>query len=319
MVVADIAARQVLLAGFGQQLADHVLALAVLAFAEMVVADLALRIDEVMRRPVLVVEAAPDRIVVVQRDRVVDAQILHRLGHVGRILLEREFRRVHADHHQAVVLVLVGPAAHVRQRADAVDAGVGPEIDQHHLAAQRFGGQRRAVQPLRGAGQRRHRAFHRQRLAGFQHGSRRRCRAHGVDQLLLDAAGAGQRDAGEQAGIQAQRDRGHAAQHQHAERAAHPFAGAERALHQREHLAADQQRQAQRGGRAGGIGEQQQGGLHAGAVQRRAGQQQAQDRPRARRPQQAGGHAEAGRAPDRIAIAGRALRQPVAQRHERAA
>src|SRR3546814_18915126 len=84
-------------------LADHVLALAVLAFAEMMVADLSVRIDEVMRRPVLVVEATPDRIAVVQRNRVIDTQILHRPGHVGRILPERDLRCVPARSEERLV------------------------------------------------------------------------------------------------------------------------------------------------------------------------------------------------------------------------
>ena len=48
-----------------------------------------------------------------------------------------------ADHHKTLVLVLGGPGLHVGDRAQAVDAGVGPEVDQHHLALERIGGQRR--------------------------------------------------------------------------------------------------------------------------------------------------------------------------------
>ena len=51
----------------------------------------------------------------------------------------RELRRVHADHHQSLVLVLLGPGADIGQRAQPVDAGVGPEIDEHDLAAQAGG------------------------------------------------------------------------------------------------------------------------------------------------------------------------------------
>ena len=54
--------------------------LVVVAFAEMVVADLALGIDEVVRRPVAVVEGAPDRVVVVDRDGIVDLEIRDRLA-----------------------------------------------------------------------------------------------------------------------------------------------------------------------------------------------------------------------------------------------
>jgi hypothetical protein len=42
------------------------------AFAESMVADMALRIDEIERRPILVFERAPDRMTVVDNDRVID-------------------------------------------------------------------------------------------------------------------------------------------------------------------------------------------------------------------------------------------------------
>jgi hypothetical protein len=47
--------------------------LLVASFAEVVVADDAVGVDEVERRPVVVVEGAPDLVVVVDRDRVVVA------------------------------------------------------------------------------------------------------------------------------------------------------------------------------------------------------------------------------------------------------
>ena len=46
----------------------------VVAFAEMVVAHVALRMDEVVRGPVLVFERAPDRILVVDCDRIGDVE-----------------------------------------------------------------------------------------------------------------------------------------------------------------------------------------------------------------------------------------------------
>src|SRR5690606_33330623 len=52
--VVDVTAGQVGGAVFGQQPADHVLAARVLAFAEVVVADPALAVDEIVRRPVVV-------------------------------------------------------------------------------------------------------------------------------------------------------------------------------------------------------------------------------------------------------------------------
>ena len=58
------------MAGLGQQLADDPFGHRIFALAEMVVADAALGIDEVMRGPVMVVERAPQDVVVVERDRI---------------------------------------------------------------------------------------------------------------------------------------------------------------------------------------------------------------------------------------------------------
>jgi hypothetical protein len=58
------------------------------AFAEVLVADDAVRVDEVQRRPVAVGERAPDLVGDVDRDRVVDLALLGRLPTpYGQLLL----------------------------------------------------------------------------------------------------------------------------------------------------------------------------------------------------------------------------------------
>ncbi len=253
-----------------------------------------------MRRPVAVVEAAPDRELVVDRHRVVDLQFLHRALHVAQVALEGELRRMHADHHQALVAVTLFPLAHIGQGAQAVDAGIGPEIDQHHLAAQAFGGQRRAVEPAGGTVQRRQRAFHRKlgtgrRIGGAHHHRRAgigRLAGQGIQQALFQPRGADRRQPGEHAGIPAHRYGHHRQQRGHAERTADPLARAQPPLERGEHAPANPDRQPQRGGRAQCIGQQQPAGAHAGTLQGSAGEDQPQDRAGARRPQQPGGHAD---------------------------
>jgi len=61
-----------------EQPLDNALRLLVTPLAEMIVADDAVRVDEVERRPVVVGEGAPDLVVVVERDRVVDRSFLRR-------------------------------------------------------------------------------------------------------------------------------------------------------------------------------------------------------------------------------------------------
>ena len=100
------------------------------------VADMAFGIDEVVGRPILVEEGAPDGKVVVDGDGIVDLQGGDRFLDIGDLLFEREFRRVHADHDQALVAVCLRPGADIGDRAQAVDAGIGPEADHDDLAAQ---------------------------------------------------------------------------------------------------------------------------------------------------------------------------------------
>ena len=77
-------------------------------------------------------------------------------------MLDVELGGVHAEHDQPVLLVPLGPGAQVGQGAQPVDAGVGPEVDQHHTAAQPGGRQWRRVEPLGRAGQGRQRPLNRQ-------------------------------------------------------------------------------------------------------------------------------------------------------------
>src|SRR5215470_14123868 len=53
-----------------QQLLDDALGLVVLALAEMVMTNFPARVDEIVRWPILIGEAAPDRVVAVNRDRI---------------------------------------------------------------------------------------------------------------------------------------------------------------------------------------------------------------------------------------------------------
>ena len=114
----------------------------------MLVADDPLPVDEIERRPVVVVEGAPDPVVVVDRDRVVDLPLLRRLAHEIDLVLERELRRVDPDHDQPVVLVGLRPRAHERLLAQPVDARQRPEVYEDDLAAQPGGAEWLGVEPL---------------------------------------------------------------------------------------------------------------------------------------------------------------------------
>jgi hypothetical protein len=133
--------------------------LSVLTLPKLMMSDLSLRVDEVEGWPVVVVEGTPDRVVVVDRDRVVDPQVRGGSADVVEVVLEVELGRVHADDHQSVILVLLGPRADIRKGAEPVDAGVGPEVDQDDASAQPGCRQWWRVEPLGRAGERRQQTF----------------------------------------------------------------------------------------------------------------------------------------------------------------
>ena len=122
----------------------------------MDVADVAAGVDEVLRRPVLVPVGAPGPQLVVLDDGIADAFGRDRRFDVRGFALERELGAVDADDRQAVFAVALVPGLQVGQRADAVDAGVGPEVDEDDPAPQAAQRQRltaRGVEPLLGFGE----------------------------------------------------------------------------------------------------------------------------------------------------------------------
>ena len=131
-----------------EQSADPRLGRVVLALAEVDVAQVAAPVDQVLRRPVLVLERVPGLVVVVERDRVRDPQSAHGSADVGRHVLERELGRVHAEDDEPVLVVRPVPGLHVRERPQAVDARVRPEVDEDDLSAQLPERQRLAVDPV---------------------------------------------------------------------------------------------------------------------------------------------------------------------------
>jgi hypothetical protein len=139
----------VLASGLAQQVLDHPLAFVVLALAEVVVADPALRVCEVDGRPIPVGEGAPHPIVAVERDRVPDSHGLCGLADVLDLALERELGRMDTDDDEPQVAVFRGPRAHEGQRAEPVDAGVRPKLDENDPPTQLRRSERRRIQPAR--------------------------------------------------------------------------------------------------------------------------------------------------------------------------
>ncbi len=100
----------------------------------------ALGVDDDQRRPGPCRVRLPRAQVGVVEHRVVDAVPFHGIGERLRLGLERELRRVDADHDEDVGELGL-EVAQLLDHVEAVDATAGPEIEQHELAAQPCQGQ----------------------------------------------------------------------------------------------------------------------------------------------------------------------------------
>ncbi len=100
-----LARHEHLAVGLGQQALDRLFGLAVLALAEMDVAQAALGVDQVVRRPVMVLEALPQLGVIIDGHRIGDAEILDRLAHIGRVALEGELGGVDANDDEPLAAI----------------------------------------------------------------------------------------------------------------------------------------------------------------------------------------------------------------------
>ncbi len=72
----------------------------------------------------------------IDRDRMIDLQLLRRSANVIEVFLERELRRVDADHHQSLIFIFRGPRPDIGERAQPINAGIGPDIDEDDFSAQ---------------------------------------------------------------------------------------------------------------------------------------------------------------------------------------
>ena len=67
---------------------DHMLEFAVVAFTKVVIANSSLSIDEILRRPIFVVERLPDPVVAVDGNRISDIQIAYSVLDIASFFFE---------------------------------------------------------------------------------------------------------------------------------------------------------------------------------------------------------------------------------------
>src|SRR5262245_14550586 len=105
------------------------------------------RIDDIECRPIMVIESSPYSKIIVNRDRIVDLHLFCGSTDIVDVSLERELRRVHADHYQSLILIFLGPGANIGKRAQPIDTCVRPEVDEDDFSTQAGSRQRRRVEP----------------------------------------------------------------------------------------------------------------------------------------------------------------------------
>src|SRR5512142_3201831 len=93
-------------------------------------------IHEVESRPIPVSECLPNRVFVIERDRIVDAHLLYGLMHIFDSLLKIKFRSVHSNDLEPIPPVFRIPCAKIRQCAPPVDTRIRPEVDERDLSAE---------------------------------------------------------------------------------------------------------------------------------------------------------------------------------------
>ena len=118
-------------ASFLQQFPDGFLGLDVGSLAAAGVPDRPLLVDEELGGPGVVAVGVPGGEEVVEGDGVLQPVGTGGFFDVGQGFLELELRGVDADGGQSVAVVLVVPGLQVGQGSDAVDAGVGPEVEEN--------------------------------------------------------------------------------------------------------------------------------------------------------------------------------------------
>ena len=114
---------------------DEVMHSDVVKFAGVPGNDLAERVDEDECGPCVDRERLPDRKVGVRDHGVMDPETLSRERKTFGVALGRKFWRVDANDLKLVRESELEPMQ-IRKNVNAIDAAGGPEVEQHHLAAQ---------------------------------------------------------------------------------------------------------------------------------------------------------------------------------------
>src|SRR5215831_201471 len=91
-----------------------------------------------MARPGVAKVIAPDLIIIIHDHWELDSFLRHRVFYPGDVFFVIDTRYMHADDDEPVLSILIVNLFNVRHRLCAEWAIEGPEINEHHLAAELF-------------------------------------------------------------------------------------------------------------------------------------------------------------------------------------
>jgi hypothetical protein len=121
--------------GCGQKFAYLLLHRPIVSLALEVKNDVSVRIDEIAIGPDVRTVGAPDGALEICHYGPGQLETLRRLAHIVGVVSHPKFAEMHADNVETVGMVFGVPALQDAEIADAIDAGVLPEVDQQNPSA----------------------------------------------------------------------------------------------------------------------------------------------------------------------------------------
>ena len=120
----------------GQQFSNGLLGLGLGSFTRVALLDIAILVDEIFGGRSVVEKGVPGGVVIVLSNGILQTVDDDSFCYVLLNLLELKLRRVYREYYQAPITVFFVPFLHIGKSAFAVNAGVSPEVHQHHIAPQ---------------------------------------------------------------------------------------------------------------------------------------------------------------------------------------
>src|SRR6185503_634626 len=105
------------------------------SFADMYITDVTLLIDQIQRRPIIILIGLPGGAVVILRNGIFDLIAGDGFLQNRQIGLVRKFREMIANDDQSLVFIFGIPVLQRRHHVLAIDAAKRPHFDDNHLAA----------------------------------------------------------------------------------------------------------------------------------------------------------------------------------------